>query len=219
MNGLRIYADELVGFVRSRVIVVLAVGLPILITVLRLVQPDIEGMPFFVFTAIIMASIGGTLGAVLLSTSITSERARNVYDLFLVRPVARWQLVLAKYLAALTVLLATAIAALGTSLIADWLAGRVSTGLLEAAVQPILLSLAGMAIACSAGVLLGVVVNSVAASAILAVYLGNQLSAVALLPTALVPGWPVLAFALPAGLIVPTILLAIAILIFRRKTL
>jgi ABC-type transport system involved in multi-copper enzyme maturation permease subunit len=219
MNSLRLYADEMLGFVRSKVMIVLIVGLPILITVLRLVQPDTEGMPFFAFTAIIMASVGGTLGAVLLSTSITNERARHVYDLFLVRPVTRPQLLLAKYFAALTVLLATALLSLGVSIIADWIAGRELGSLVQIAIQPIVLSLAGMAIACSVGVLLGVLVDSVAGSAILSVYLGNQLSAVAVLPSVLATDLPVLPIAVGAGLGVGGLVLVIAILVFQRKTL
>jgi ABC-type transport system involved in multi-copper enzyme maturation permease subunit len=219
MNSLRLYADEMLGFVRSKVMIVLIIGLPILITVLRLVQPDTEGMPFFAFTAIIMASVGGTLGAVLLSTSITNERARHVYDLFLVRPVTRAQLLLAKYFAALTVLLATAFLSLGVSIIADWIAGRELGSLVQIAIQPIVLSLAGMAIACSVGVLLGVLVDSVAGSAILSVYLGNQLSAVAVLPSVFATDLPVLPIAVGAGIGVGGLVLVIAILVFQRKTL
>jgi len=219
MNSLLIYRDELTGFLRSRVIIVLAVGLPILVLVLRLVQPNTEGIPFFIFTAILIASIGGTLGAVLLSTAITNERGRHVYDLFLIRPVRRSDLLLGKYFAALTALLATAILALGVGIVVDIATGGRAVDVLRAGVEPAVLSLAGMAIACAVGLLLGVLIDSVAASAILSVYLGNQLSAIAVLPSALAPDLPVLLIALVAGLIVPTVLLLVAIAVFRRKTL
>ena len=219
MNSLLIYRDELTGFLRSRVIIVLAVGLPVLVLVLRLVQPNTEGIPFFIFTAILIASIGGTLGAVLLSTAITNERGKHVYDLFLIRPVRRSDLLLGKYFAALTALLVTAVLALTVGIIVDIVAGGRAVDVLRAGVEPTVLSLAGMAIACAVGLLLGVLVDSVAASAILSVYLGNQLSAIAVLPSALAPDLPVLPIALAAGLVVPTVLLTIAIVVFRRKTL
>lgn len=218
MNSLLLYRDELRGFVRSRVIIILAVGLPLLVFLLRLLNPDTEGIPIFAFSAILIASIGGTLGAVLLSTAITNERSRHVYDLFLIRPVGRGELLLSKYFAALTALLGTAVLALAVGFVADALAGRPAVDIVVDGVQPVILSLAGMAIACSAGVLLGVLLDSVAGSAILAVYLGNQLSAVAVLPSALAPELPVIPIAVAAGVVVPALVLVVAITVFRRKS-
>ena len=219
MNSLLIYKDELQGFLRSKVFVILVVGLPTLVAGLRLLQPDIEGMSFFIFTAILIASISGTLGSVLLSTAITSERSRHVYELFLVRPVRRSSLLLGKYFAALSALLVAVIVALAVGLTVDALAGRTGPGIVTAGLEPAVLSLAGIAVACSVGLLLGVIVDSVAVSAILSVYLGNQLSAIAILPSALAPDLPAVAIAVTAGIAVPTVLLAIAIRVFARKTL
>ena len=219
MSSLLIYKDELQGFLRSKVMIILAVGLPALVVLLRLIQPATEGIPFFSFTAILIASIGGTLGAVLLSTGITNERAHHVYDLFLIRPVRRSALVLGKYFGALTVLLATAVLALLLGIVADLLAGRPTVDIVTSAVEPVVLSLSGMAIACSVGVLLGVLVESVAVSAILSVYLGNQLGALAVLPSALAPQLPIIPLAVAAGVLVPAIALTAAIAVFKRKTL
>jgi ABC-type transport system involved in multi-copper enzyme maturation permease subunit len=219
VNSLLIYKDEIHGFLRSKAMIILAVGLPLLVVLLRLVQPDTEGIPFFSFTAILIASIGGTLGSVLLSTAITNERQQHVYDLFLIRPVRRAALLLGKYFGALTVLLGASVLALLMGVIADVAAGRQAVDIVASAVQPVVLSLAGMAIACSVGVLLGVLVESVAVSAILAVYLGNQLSAVAVLPSALAPELPIIPIAVAAGIAVPGVLLAVAVAVFRKKTL
>lgn len=219
MNSLMIYRDELQGFLKSKVFVILVVGLPVLVTGLRLAQPDLEGMSFFIFTAILIASISGTLGSVLLSTAITSERSRHVYELFLIRPVPRASLLLGKYFAALSALLITVVVTLGVGLATDALAGRAGPGIVSAGLEPAILSLAGIAVACSVGTLLGVVVDSVAVSAILSVYLGNQLSALAILPSALAPDLPAVAIAVAAGLLVPTVILAIAVRVFARKTL
>ncbi len=214
-----IYRDELQGFLKSKVFVILVVGLPVLVTGLRLAQPDLEGMSFFIFTAILIASISGTLGSVLLSTAITSERSRHVYEHFLIRPVPRASLLLGKYFAALSALMIAVVVTLGVGLATDALAGRAGAGIVSAGLEPAVLSLAGIAVACSVGTLLGVIVDSVAVSAILSVYLGNQLSALAILPSALAPDLPVVAIAVAAGIVVPTTLLAIAVRIFARKTL
>ena len=219
MNSLILYRDELQGFLRSKVMIILFVGLPLLIGVIRLVRPDTEGIPFFSFTAILIASIGGTLGSVLLSTAITNERGRHVYDLFLIRPVRRSNLLLAKYFAALTALLGAAALALALGTVIDVAAGRPAIDIIADGVLPVVLSLAGMAIACSAGVLLGVLVDSVAGSAIIAVYLGNQLSALAVLPSAIAPALPVVPIAIGLGVVIPALVLTVAILVFKRKTL
>ena len=219
MNSMLIYRDELQGFLKSKAFLVLIVGLPVLVGGLRLAQPDLEGMPFFIFTAILIASISGTLGSVLLSTAITSERSRHVYELFLIRPVKRSSLLLGKYFAALSMLLFTAIVTLVAGLAVDALAGRAGAGIVTAGLEPAVLSLAGIAVACSVGTLLGVLVDSVAISAILSVYLGNQLSAIAILPSVLAPDLPAIAIAVAVGVIVPTVLLAVAIRVFARKTL
>ena len=219
MNSLLIYKDELQGFLKSKVFLILIVGLPTLVAGLRLVQPNTEGIPVFVFSAILIASIGGTLGSVLLSTAITSERSRHVYELFLIRPVRRSHLLLGKYFAALTALLITAVVTLSVGLLVDALTGQGSADIVAAGIEPTILSLAGIAVACSVGLLLGVIVDSVAVSAILSVYLGNQLSALAILPSALAPDLPATAIAVAAGVVVPAVLLTLAIRIFARKAL
>jgi len=103
--------------------------------------------------------------------------------------------------------------------VVDLIAGRPTVDIVTSAVEPVVLSLSGMAIACSVGVLLGVLVESVAISAILSVYLGNQLAALAVLPSALAPQLPIIPLAVAAGVLVPTIVLTVAIGVFKKKTL
>ncbi|TFH06469.1 MAG: hypothetical protein E4H09_00125 [Spirochaetales bacterium] len=219
MNFSLMYKDELSGFLRSKVMLVLVVGLPLLVVLLRLFRPDAEGMSLFVFSAILISSIGGTLSAVLLSTSITNEKQRHAYDLFLIRPVTRATLLLAKYFAALTSLVIASIIALGIGVITDLIAGYPTGSLLEAAGQPLLLSLSGMAIACAVGLLLGVLLESVVAAAIIAVYLGNQLSALAVLPSVFLTGINTSLLAVGIGTVIPAGLLFLAIRVFNRKTM
>ena len=214
-----LYRDELRGFFRSKVMLALWIGLPVLTLVVRAIRPDTEGMPLVILSAILIGSIGGTLSAVLLATTVTNERVNRVYDLFLIRPVRRGTLLLAKYFAALTALLGAATLSLAVGLLTDLIAGHPVLSLLDGAAQPLVLSVSAMAIATAVGLLFGVIFDSVAASAILAVYLGNQLSAVAILPAALLEGSLPTVIAVAAGTVVPAAVLAIAIAVFRRKTL
>ena len=219
MLGL-LYADELRGFVKSKAMIVLLVGLPLLSILMQLLQPNTEGIPLSYFVAILVSGIGGTLGAVLLSTSITSERLRHVYDLFLVRPVRRSQLVLAKFFSALTCLVAAVVLSVGLGFLIDILRSEAAVAsLAEGMLYPTVISIAGIAVACSTGILFGMLFSSVAVSAILAVYLGNQLTALIILPTVLVEGFDPLLYAIAVGIGLPTILLLAAIAVFRKKAL
>ena len=214
-----LYTDELRGLARSRVMIALWVGLPLLTLLLKLIQPNTEGVPLLTFAAILAGSIGGTLSAVLLSTTITSERNRHVYDLFLTRPVHRRTLLLAKFFAALTCLFVAALGSIGLALVVDAATGALVPGLAGQLGESLLVSVAGMAVASAVGVLFGVLVNSIAVSAILSVYLGNQLSAIIILPTVLVEGLNVPLFASLVGALVPAAVMVIAVVVFERKNL
>ncbi len=211
--------DELRGFARSKVMIALWIGLPALSVLVNLLQPETEGIPLLLFVAVLVGSIGGTLSAVLLSTTITSERNRHVYDLFLVRPVKRAEILMAKYFAALLCLLGAVVASIGLAVIVDAISGTPIAGGTAQVGESLLLSLAGILIASSAGLLFGVLINSIAVSAILSVYLGNQLSAIIILPTVLVEGLNVAVFVTMVGVGVPALLLSVAILVFRKKSL
>lgn len=219
MNLGILYTDELRGFARSRVMLALWIGLPVLSVVFKLAQPNTEGVPLLILVAILVGSIGGTLSAVLLGTTIAGERSRHVYDLFLIRPVRRSTLLLAKFLASSTCLAAAAVVTIGLAVVVDAASGNLTPGIGRQVGESLLISAASMTIASAVGMLIGVLVNSIAVSAILAVYLGNQLSAIVVLPTVFVPGLNTVLFASLVGVLVPAALLAIAMLIFRRKTL
>lgn len=214
-----LYTDELRGLARSKVMVALWIGLPVLTLLLKLIQPNTEGVPLLIFAAVVVGSIGGTLSAVLLSTTITGERNRHVYDLFLTRPVRRGALLLAKFFAALTCLFVAALGSMGLALAVDAATGALAPGIAGQLGESLLVSMAGMAVASAVGVLFGVLINSVAVSAILSVYLGNQLSAIIILPAVLVEGLNVPLFAGLVGAVVPAVLMVIAVAVFKKKSL
>ena len=219
MNLRILYRDELRGLARSKVMVALWVGLPLLSLAMKLARPDTEGIPLLLLVAVLVGSIGGTLSAVMLSTTITGERSRHVYDLFLIRPVSRATLLIAKYFAAVTCLLAAAVGSIGLAILVDTVSGSLVPEAGRQVAESFLVGLAGMAIASAVGLLFGVLINSIAVSAILSVYLGNQLSAIIILPTVLVEGLNVPLFACLVGLGVPAVVLVIALIVFERKSL
>lgn len=220
MNVRLLLADEFRGFARSKVMIALWVGLPLLSMALRFAQPNIEEMPLLTFVAILIAGIGGTLAAVTLSTTVTNERGRHVYDLFLVRPVRRNDLVIAKFLAAFLCLTTAVVLSILLGGVAKVLSGgRIDALISGPHIDSLMVSLTGIAIACAVGILFGMLFNNVALSAILAAYLGNNITGAVMLPLALVSSLNIVAYCVLMGLGVPAILLGIAMYVFSRKSL
>jgi len=98
-----LFLDELKGYAKSKVMIVLWFGLPLLSLLIYFLQPDTEGLPISFLVGLLVSSIGGTLSGIMLSTSIVSEKNRHVYELFLIRPVKRSSLLLAKFLLSICV--------------------------------------------------------------------------------------------------------------------
>ena len=213
-----LFLDELKGFYKSKVMIILWVGLPLLSLLFNFLVPDIEDFPISSIVAIIFSSIGGMLASAMLSTSIASEKVRHVYDLFLIRPVRRTNILLAKFFAVyLCLIIATGIS-LVIGLIIDQLTiGNLPDYVIDQTIESLAISLAAMAISCSIGIFFGIMVSSVPVAAILSVYLGNQISAISILPTLFLDFIDPILFSLLIGSIVPTIILIISIMIFARK--
>jgi ABC-2 type transport system permease protein len=214
-----LYVDELLGFYKSKVMLFLWVGLPIIAILFRFVQFGSTGqaIPFTVISALVVSSLAGTLSAVMLAVSIINEKNRHVYELFLIRPLKRRDLVLAKFLSVYTCVAIASFIAVFVGVAADY----VTTGALPAtiigdAAQSLSISLSMVAVACSAGVLIGVASPSVLVGAILVIYGGNQISVIPLVPTLL--NLPEAAlFTVGLAAVVAAALLAVAVALFEKK--
>ncbi len=218
MSLVLLFKDELKGFYRSNVMLFLWVGLPLISLIMRVWSPDTgDEMPFSLLTALLVSSIGGTLAAVMLAVSIINEKNRRVYDLFLIRPIKRMDMLLAKFLAVYVCLVIAGMIALAIGLGIDSYNSEIPMSLLlDAVAESMTVSLTMMAIACSVGVCIGVVSPSVLVGSILVIYGGNQLSAIPLLPTMLGISNPML-FTIVLGAVMTAVFLAVSILIFERK--
>jgi len=213
-----LFADELKGFYKSKVMIVLWVGLPLLSLLFHYIMPDTEELPFSSIVAIILSSVGGTLGSAMLSTSIASEKSRHVYDLFLIRPVKRTSILLAKYFSVyLCLIIATGIS-LTLGLILDQIIiGNLPEFVLNQTIESLTISMAAMAISCSIGIFFGIIVSSVPVATILSVYIGNQISAISILPTLFLDFIDPIIFSLLVGSIAAVIMLTVSSILFSRK--
>lgn len=214
-----LFKDELRGFVKSKVMLVLWIGLPLISIFFFLMQTDTEEIPLVLFVGIMVTSIASTLSGVMLATTIVNERIHHVYDLFLIRPVKRSHLLLAKLAAVYSCLILAIFLALFTGVIIDWIRiGAPSKEVFQGLWDSLALSLASMAIACSLGVFIGILVDSVMVAAILSIYLGNQFASAASLPALFFDIDPIL-FSLIIGITLPGIILMITLKMFEKKSL
>jgi ABC-2 type transport system permease protein len=214
-----LFADELRGFYKSKVMLFLWIGLPIVAFLFRFVQTGTTGqsIPFTVISALIVSSLAGTLAAVMLTVSIINEKNRHVYELFLIRPLKRRDIMLSKFLSVYTCVAIASLIAILVGAAADYVtSGALSATVFQDTVKSLAISLSMVAVACSAGVLIGVAAPSVLVGAILVIYGGNQISVIPLVPTLLnLPQADLFTVGL-AAVVTITLLLA-AVGLFERK--
>lgn len=218
MNFALLVQDEMRGFYRSKVMLFLWIGLPIL-TILFHFWSSLQGgeLPLMALSAIITSSIGGTLASVMLVVSIINEKTQHVYDLFLVRPVRRWNIILSKFLAVYTCIAVASGLSLLLGLIIDYVnVGGLSDAILRDTLLSLTTSLSMMAVSSSIGVLIGVAAPSVLVGVILVIYGGNQISALPIIPTILNISNATL-FTIAFGVVISSIMLVLATFIFNRK--
>ncbi len=214
-----LYGDELHGFYKSKVMIFLWVGLPVVAILFRFVQASSTGqaIPFTVISSLVVSSLAGTLSAVMLAVSIINEKNRHVYELFLIRPLKRRDIVLAKFFSVYTAVAVAACLAIAVGIVADYATtGTLPTTLSSDTAQSLAISLSMLAVSCSAGVLIGIASPSVLVGAILVIYGGNQISVLPLLPTILGIANANL-FTVLSAAITAAVLVAGAILLFSKK--
>ena len=214
-----LFVDELRGFYKSKVMVFLWVGLPIITILFRFVQSSATGqtIPFTVISALVISGLAGTLASVMLTVSLINEKNRHVYELFLIRPLKRRDIILAKFFSVYMCVAIASFISVFVGMATDYLTtGIVATAILGNLGQSLSISLSMVAVSCAAGVLIGVASPSVLVGAILIVYGGNQISVIPLVPT-LVNITNGTLFTIGLAAIVAGVLLAVAVGLFERK--
>ncbi len=212
--------DEFKGFYKSKVMLVLWIGMPLISLLLHYFQPDTEGIPLSILVGLMVSSLSGTLAAVMLSTTIVSEKDRHVYDLFLIRPVKRWNLMFAKLIAVYLCLVIAIFLSVLVGLLLDLIKLDIPPEtLLDGIWDSLAISLSAMAISCSISILIGILVNSTMLAAILAIYVGNQLSLLAVLPGIFFENINTVAYATIIGLIFTILVNTATALVLQRRSL
>lgn len=224
MNLFLLYKDELKGFYKSKIMIILWVGMPLLMIIMRLFQfldtsPGSVELPLTLIFVLVISQIGGMLSSVMLSTSIVNEKNKHVYDLFLIRPVKRYELMLAKYFSVISCLIIAILASLVIGVIIDFFMNEIpqTKEIWNETFENLIISLASISISCCLGILFGISIKSVAAAAILSMYVGNQLSSIILLIVIFIDQSLKLLISSLIGIIFTIILLVINLMLFSRK--
>jgi len=227
MSFFLFFKDEFKGFYKSKVMIVLWFGMPLLTILVRLIQfltvasgdaTTVE-LPLSILTMMVISQIGGMLSSIMLSTSIVNELNKHVYDLFLIRPVKRYNLILAKYIAVLTCLIIALMISLIIGLIYDIFTDNLptTTEIWTENIESLIMSIAAMSISCCFGILCGIFMKSVAAAAIISLYFGGQLTSVLMLGILFIEETYQLLFAITLGVVISAALLSISFLQFSKK--
>ncbi len=221
-----LFRDELIGFAKSRVMIVLWVLLPGLATIGYFLLPsgaDIEAgmggekMPMTFFMGLMLSSLAGTIAAVMLAVDVVSEKTRKVYELFIVRPINPGSILWAKFFAVFLCVTFACVLSLGIGLAVDSVRG---IELPDGATVDTLKSLASLtgviALSSAVGIFFGIMSRSILVAVILVLYVGQNLTFVPMLPTyfGILPDLFWLAMLLTAALAVGLLLLAVVL--FRR---
>ncbi len=214
-----LFKDELKGFYKSYIMIILWIGLPVLSILLYLWSPDTSGeMPLSVLFATMMSSLGGTLAAIMISVHLMNEKSRHVYELFLVRPVKRRDLLISKFLAVLVCVAIACALSLILGLIIDYFqSGTVSAEIFKNTYESFSLSLATITSWCAAGLLVGVFAPSIVVGVILIIFVVNNITSFALLLPMIMKESYSIVYSIGFSVLLTLIFLVLAVLIFDRK--
>ncbi len=183
--------DELWGFAKSKVMLVLWVILPAIAILGYFLLPSgavMRGsfdnkLSATAFMGLLESSIAGTVAALMVAVDIVSEKNRNVYVLYVIRPIRRSSIVLSKFAAVFGCVAVACIVSMVLGMTVDAVRGDPITGdMIYDAVQSLTSLTAVIALSAAIGVFFGVTTKSILVAVILILYVGQNVAVVPMLP-------------------------------------
>jgi len=184
--------DELVGFARSKVMLVLWILMPLVAIAGYLLLPsmlNVRGasssmLSATMFMSLIMSSLAGTIASIMVAVDIVTERNRKVYELFAIRPIRREAIIWSKFLAVLACVAIACVASIAFGIALDAIRGRApDAAALHDAAKSLAALVGVLAMSTAGGVLIGVLARSILVAVILVLYVGQNLTVLPLLPS------------------------------------
>jgi ABC-2 type transport system permease protein len=221
-----LFKDEILGFARSWVMIMLWVGLPVVAILMYYILPNSMPagppdanfeLPVSYFISMIVASLGGTLAAIMVGVGIVNEKSRKVYDLFVIRPIPRGGIMWAKFWAVFLCVTIACILAMALGILVDVVRGvEISPMMLENSLEATLAAMNMIAVSTAGGIVVGVISPNVLIGVLLVLYGSQNLVLIPMLPTML--GLPDLLWVTTAAsLALAAGLMFLAAWLFRRK--
>ncbi len=212
-----IFKDELMGFYKSKAMIFLWIGLPLL-AILVHVSSQTSDMSLSILVSLVVSSIGGLLASVMLTVNIINEKDTRVYDLFLIRPLKRWHILVSKFLAVYICVSIACILAISIGLLVDYSESQIAFEIIIKNIfEPFMMTLAVIAISSAVGVLIGVVAPSILVGVLLVIFGGQYISSIpSIIPFVFNIENP-FTIVLILGIIITTLLMSLSILLFNKK--
>jgi len=213
-----IFLDELKGFYKSKVMIALWLIFPIITILIHYLTPGTSGdMPLSLFTSIIISSIGGLIASIILTVQIIHEKDAKAYDLFLIRPIKRWYLLVSKFFAVFICVTIAISIALSVGIAIDLFQNEVILDiLLPGIIDSFVMSISIIAISSSFGILIGVASPSIIVGVLIVIFIGQYVEILPLIPAFIGINNSVI-FVTLVGIFVTIALMVMAIIAFERK--
>jgi len=212
-----IFKDELMGFYKSKAMIFLWIGLPLLAILIH-VSSQSADMSLSILVSLVVSSIGGLIASVMLTVNIINEKDTKVYDLFLIRPLKRWHIITSKFIAVYICVSIACIIAIFIGLLADYTESQIAFDIIiQNIFEPFIMTLSIIAISSAVGILIGVVAPSILVGVLLVIFVGNYVSSIpSIIPFVFNIQNP-FTIVLILGVTITTILMVLSILLFNKK--
>lgn len=212
-----IFKDELMGFYKSKAMIFLWIGLPLLAILIH-VSSQSADMSLSILVSLVVSSIGGLIASVMLTVNIINEKDTKVYDLFLIRPLKRWHIITSKFIAVYICVSIACIIAIFIGLLADYTESQIAFDIIiQNIFEPFIMTLSIIAISSAVGILIGVVAPSILVGVLLVIFVGNYVSSIpSIIPFVFDIQNP-FTIVLILGVTITTVLMALSILLFNKK--
>lgn len=212
-----IFKDELMGFYKSKAMIFLWIGLPLLAILIH-VSSQSADMSLSILVSLVVSSIGGLIASVMLTVNIINEKDTKVYDLFLIRPLKRWHIITSKFIAVYICVSIACIIAIFIGLLADYTESQIAFDIvIKNIFEPFIMTLSIIAISSAVGILIGVVAPSILVGVLLVIFVGNYVSSIpSIIPFVFNIQNP-FTIVLILGVTITTVLMALSILLFNKK--
>ncbi len=215
-----IFYDELKGFYKSKVMIALWIIFPVIALLIHYISSlYTEGVISVSSTvSLVISSIGGLIASIMLTVSIIHEKDARVYDLFLIRPIKRWHILISKFFAVFICVTVAGLLALSIGILSDYILQNelILDIVLPGIIDSFIMTISTMAISCSFGVLIGVIAPSIVVGVIIVIFIGEYINIIPIIPVILeIENSDV--FVTILSILITVIMMIVSVVAFNKK--